>query len=161
MFAKRPLPTPNAPPRPGAELYDCCRPIPSYMGSMARKRFIALIIAGIFVALHLTAGQLLGRDRPDLAALVSWDEGTILTFAKTYHDGKVGPVFIGESRATLKGRLKAASLLEQDKLNLDNDESEWKFAIPAQSGGYSIYTVKFNRDQVASVRSFYSCLAGL
>jgi len=61
----------------------------------------------------------------------------------------------------LKDRLKAASLLDQDKPQLDNDDSERRFAIPAPTGGYSIYTVKFSRDQVASVQSFYSCLAGL
>lgn len=129
---------------------------------MARKGFLALTIAGIFVALHLTAGQLLGRDRPDLAALVSWDEGTILTFAKSYHDGKVGPVFVGESRQALKDRLLTTSLLDQqDTPQLFNAEAEWRFGIPAPSGGYAIYTVKFEGDRVASVQSFYSCLAGL
>lgn len=129
---------------------------------MARKGFLALTIAGIYVALHLTAGQLLGRDHPDLAALVSWDEGMILTFAKTYHDGKVGPVIVGESRSALKDRLLTTSLLEQqDKPQLFNTASEWRFGIPAPSGGYAIYTVKFEGERVNSVQSFYSCLAGL
>lgn len=121
------------------------------------------IIAGI--ALAAVAGcasrSWVGRSRPDLAALLSFEEGRPLTFARTYTAGKVGPFTIGENRSTTRECLSAFPLLDQDKGQLTGEASNWTVALPARSGGYNIYTLKFAGDHVVSVRAFYSMLAGL
>lgn len=102
-----------------------------------------------------------GRSRPDLAALLSFDDGTPLTFARTYAEGKVGPFTIGESRSATRERLSTFPLLDQDRGQLTGGASNWRIALPAKSGGYNIYTLKFAGGHVVSVRAFYSLFAGL
>ena len=102
----------------------------------------------------------LGRSRPDLAALLSFDDGP-LTFSRAYTSGEVGPFTIGESRSATRQRLASFPLLEQDKAQLSGKEGKWTVALPAQSGGYSIYTLIFEGERLATVKAFYSCLSGL
>lgn len=116
---------------------------------------ILVVVAGVW-ALRPS----LGRSRPDLAALVSFDDGP-LTFSWTYKEGEVGPFIIGESRSTTRQRLANLSLLEQDEAQLRGQEAKWRVALPAQSGGYSIYTLTFAGERLASVKAFYSLFAGL
>src|SRR4051794_25604428 len=72
-----------------------------------------------------------GRSRPDLAALVSFD-GEPLTFARTYSSGKVGPFTIGDSRKVTRQRLSALPLLDQDKAQLGGEAPTWRVALPAE-----------------------------
>ena len=102
----------------------------------------------------------LGRGRPDLAALVSFDDGP-LTFERTYSSGKVGPFTVGDSRSVTRQRLSTFPLLDQDRAQLSGNASAWSLALPAKSGGYNIYTVIFEGDRVTSVKAFYSAFAGL
>ncbi|QAY78488.1 hypothetical protein [Sphingosinicella sp. BN140058] len=102
----------------------------------------------------------LGRSRPDLAALLSFD-GHPLTFAHTYTDGQVGPFSIGETRASARKRLLALPLLDQDRPQLTGGAPVWSIALPARSGSYSVYNVTFRDERVASVEAFSSVFAGL
>jgi hypothetical protein len=102
----------------------------------------------------------LGRTRPDLAALISFDDGP-LTFSKTYSSGSVGPFAIGESRAAVARRISKLPFLDQDKQQLVGRSPTWRFALPLPSGGYAIYTLNFENDRIASAKSFYSVFAGL
>lgn len=102
-----------------------------------------------------------GRGRPDLAALLSFDDGRPLTFARTYAAGKVGPFTIGESRRAALERLSAYPLLDQDRSQLTGEAPIWTVALPAKSGGYNVYTLKFAGGYVVSVRASYSVFAGL
>ena len=119
--------------------------------------------ATIGTLIILTAGcalrQPLGRSRPDLAALLSLDHG--LTFERTYSSGRVGPFDIGIARSVTRQRLSGFPLLDQDKAQLTGNAPTWTVALPAKSGGYSIYTLKFEGERLASVNAFYSVFAGL
>jgi hypothetical protein len=128
----------------------------------SRKAQILAITAALVIALPFGMRQIFGRNRADLAAFFSIDDGTLWTFSRTYHDGRVGPFNIGESRQALKVRLLSPGLLDQeDKPQLFGTAPEWRFGLPARIGGYIIYTIKFDGDRVASVQSFYSAFAGL
>ena len=102
----------------------------------------------------------LGRSRPDLAALMSFD-GDPLTFERTYSSGKVGPFTIGDSRSVTRERLSTFPLDDQEKTQLSTKESTWRVGLPAKSGGYNIYTLHFQGDRIGSVEAFYSVFAGL
>lgn len=121
------------------------------------------LIAGIALAVvgGCASRSWVGRSRPDLAALLSFDDGTPLTFARTYAAGKVGPFTIGESLSATRARLSTFSLIDQDRGQLTGEASSWRVSLPAQSGGYNIYTLKFARGELVSVRAFYSVFAGL
>ena len=121
-----------------------------------------LVIIALLVA--VTAGCALrvplGRSRPDIAALMSFDDGP-LTFARTYDTGQVGPFTIGQSRGVLREHLLIGPLLAEDRVQLASDAPVWRVALPAKSGGYNIYTLNFMDDQLVSVEAFYSIFAGL
>jgi hypothetical protein len=121
------------------------------------------LIAGIALATvgGCASRPWIGRRRPDLAAILSFDDGIPLTFARTYTEGEVGPFTIGESRRATRERLATLPLLDQDRGQLTGEASSWSVALPAKSGGYSIYTLKFASGHVLSVRAFYSMFAGL
>lgn len=123
-------------------------------------RFGWAIIGGLVL---VTAGcvlrEPLGRNRPDLAALLSIDHG--LTFERTYSSGEVGPFSIGDSRSVTRQRLSAFPLLDQDKAQLSGKAATWTAALPAKSGGYNIYTLHFEGEQLVSVKAFYAVFAGL
>jgi hypothetical protein len=121
------------------------------------------LIAGVALAVvgGCASRPWVGRSRPDLAALLSFDDGHPLTFARTYTAGKVGPFTIGESRSAARERLSTFSLLDQDRGQLTGEGSSWRVALPAKSGGYNIYTLKFAGGHVVSVQAFYSVFAGL
>jgi hypothetical protein len=91
---------------------------------------------------------------------MSFDGGP-LTFAQTYSSGVVGPFAIGDSREGTLRRLSHLPLLAQDQPQLTGKAATWTFALPAKSGGYAIYTLRFERERVASVKAFYSAFAGL
>ena len=38
---------------------------------------------------------------------------------------------------------------------------DWRIALPAQSGGYVIYTVQFDDNHIVSIKTYYAVLAGL
>lgn len=102
----------------------------------------------------------MGRHRPDVAAFLSFDEGP-LTFSRAYSSGDVGPFTIGDSRSVTRARLSTFPLLDQDKAQLSSTAPTWTVALRARNGGYTIYTLSFEGDRIASVRAFYSLFAGL
>ena len=102
----------------------------------------------------------LGRSRPDLAALMSFDDGP-LTFARTYSTGQIGPFTIGESRNVVRKRLSGLPLLDQDKAQLAGNAPDWSVSLPAESGGYNLYTLNFRDDRISSVKALNSVFAGL
>jgi hypothetical protein len=101
----------------------------------------------------------LGRGRPDLAALMSFD-GAPLTFDRTYTSGKVGPFTIGDSRRDTMERIAGSRPSDKD-MELHGKPAAWSVALPAQSGGYNIYTLHFEGERLSSVKAFYSVFAGL
>ena len=121
------------------------------------------LIAGIGLAVvgGCASRPWVGRSRPDLAALLSFDDGHPLTFARTYTAGKVGPFTIGESRGAARERLSSLPLLDQDRGQFSREASSWRVSLPAKCGGYNTYTLRFAGDRVVSIRAFYSVIAGL
>ncbi len=102
----------------------------------------------------------LGRSRPDLAAFLSFDDGP-LTFSRTYSSGRVGPFNVEDSRSLTRQRLSGFPLLEQDEAQLSGTDAVWRISLPARSGGYTIYTLTFQGERIATVNAFYSIFAGL
>ena len=102
----------------------------------------------------------LGRTRPDLAALISFDDG-LFGFAETYTAGRVGPFRVRDTRSTTVERLRSFSLHEQDEDQLQTNNAVGRLALPAKSGGWAIYTLRFKDDRIASVKAYYSIFAGL
>jgi hypothetical protein len=125
-----------------------------------RGRNLIIIAVLVVVATGCALRPSVGRTRPDLAAAVSFDDGP-LTFSRTYNSGEVGPFTVGESRSRTRRRLASFRLLEQDQAQLNGGDARWTVALPAQSGGYSIYTLTFEGERLTSVKAFYSLLAGL
>jgi hypothetical protein len=123
------------------------------------KLIWATMTLGFVVAVVLVRGPL-GRTRPDLMALVSFDGGP-LTFSRTYRSGNVGPFRVGDTRAETVNRLLTQHVLAQDMPQLQTERAEWALSLPAVSGGYVTYTITFSADRVTSVRAFYSHLSGL
>ena len=120
----------------------------------------ALIGTLLAVAVGCASRPSLGRSRPDLAALLSFDGGP-LTFERTYFSGSVGPFTVGESRGVTRRRLSSFQLDDQDKAQLNGNGPTWRVALPSKSGGYNIYTLNFKAERLASVKAFYSAFAGL
>jgi hypothetical protein len=120
----------------------------------------ALIGTLVVVTAGCALRPTLGRSRPDLAALLSFDRGWG-TFERTYSSGKVGPFNVGDSRSVARERLSTFPLVDEDKPQLSGRKSNWRVALPARSGGYNIYTVDFEGERIASVKAFYSVFAGL
>ena len=125
-----------------------------------RVRHWTIVVILVVIAAGWALRPSLGRSRPDLAALVSFDDGP-LTFSRTYTEGEVGPFTIGDSRSATRQRLASFQLLEQDTPQLSGKEARWRVALRAQSGGYSIYTLTFQGERLTTVKAFYSLLAGL
>ena len=115
---------------------------------------LAAVVAGVAIRPHL------GRTRPDLAALLSSDDG-LFGFAETYTSGQVGPFNIGDTRSQTVARLENVRLLNQDQAQLRTNSSSWRIAVPAKSGGWAIYTLRFQDERVTSVKAYYSLFAGL
>lgn len=126
---------------------------------MRRSKW-AIICILLLVAAGCASRPIVGRSRPDLAALLSFDDGP-LTFQRTYSSGQVGPFIIGESRSIILQRLSTVALLDQDKAQLSGRAPTWTVALSAESGGYSIYTLHFERERIVSVTAFYSVFQGL
>src|SRR4051794_8287994 len=120
----------------------------------------ALIGTLLAIAAGCALRPSLGRSRPDLAALLSFDGGP-LTFERTYSSGNVGPFTIGENRSVTRRRLSNFPLLDQDKAQLNGNGGAWRAALPSKSGGYTIYTLTFKAERLATVKAFYSVFAGL
>lgn len=124
------------------------------------RRIKCAILGFVVVVLVACASRSsLGRNRPDLAALMSFDRAP-LTFERTYSSGDVGPFTIGESRSVTMQHLSGYVPSVRD-MELHGKPATWKVALPATSGGYSIYTLHFEGDRLTSVKAFYSVFAGL
>lgn len=108
--------------------------------------FFAIVL--VLVAAHFGVRSAFGRDRADLAALVSFDDG-LGTYQRTFRDGAVGPFLVGQSRNAARNQLKATGLFDLDGRQVTKPSGDWRLALPAQSGGYIIYTVRFDADRVA------------
>lgn len=119
--------------------------------------FVILII---LLALALAVRTALGRDRPDLAAWASVDDG-LWSFTKSYETGSVGPFVIGESREQTAEKLGDYRLFDQDRDQLTQDVSQWRISLPAKSGGYITYTIEFDRGRIIKISPYYSVFAGL
>ncbi len=115
---------------------------------------VGMIVGAIAVRAHY------GRHRPDIAARVSFDDGP-LAFAKTYHDGTVGPFRIGASRVATTHELERMALLEQDLAQLREAKPTWRISLPAKDGGYATDTLAFEDERIVSVKAYYSHFAGL
>ena len=125
-----------------------------------RTKLIVLSVLVTAIVAGCATRHSLGRTRPDLAALLSFDDG-LFGFAETYTTGTAGPFSVGDTRAETVGRLGNVRLLEDDQAELQEKSPSWRLAIPAKSGGYAIYTLTFENERVASVRAYYSVFAGL
>ena len=68
---------------------------------------------------------------------------------------------MGDTRTATIERLQGVRLLPDDQAQLQQKSPSWRLAIPAEGGGYAIYTLRFENEQVASVRAYYSVFAGL
>ena len=126
------------------------------------RRVIKFLVGGVLIAAAAACAvrPTLGRTRPDLAALISFDDG-LFGFAETYTAGRVGPFRVGDTRSTTVDQLRRFSLLEQDQAQLRTNSAVWRLALPAKSGGWAIYTLRFDDEQIASVKAYYSVFAGL
>lgn len=126
------------------------------------KRVIKFLVVGMLIAVAVAYAvrPTLGRTRPDLAALISFDDG-LFGFAETYSAGRVGPFTVGDTRSTTVERLRRISLLEQDQAQLRTKSAVWRLALPAKSGGWAIYTLRFDDERIVSVKAYYSVFAGL
>jgi hypothetical protein len=126
------------------------------------KRFCIGLVATFLVlaTLHFGIRSVFGRNRPDLAAWVSFDDG-LWAYKHTFRDGVVGPFRIGQSRDEAGMRLQSLNLLDEDRGQVAKSSGDWRVAIPAESGGYSVYMVHFDAEHVASVTAYYYVLADL
>lgn len=125
------------------------------------RRIAIILCAGCLVIVaHLGARTVWGRDRADLAAWFSADDGPF-AFSKQYNAGKVGPFVVGEGRSALRERLRPLPLHPTDREQLEGTNTAWRVSLPAVSGGYITYTVRFANDHVSSITPYYSAFAGL
>lgn len=125
-----------------------------------RRIAIVLCAACLVIVAHVGARTFWGRDRADLAAWVSADDG-LLAFSKQYETGRVGPFVVGERRSALRERLRVISLLSTDREQVEGPNTDWRISLPAATGGFITYTVHFSNDQVASITPYYSAFSGL
>lgn len=125
-------------------------------------RWLPIVLFAVCLAAvaHIGARASLGRDRADLAAWFSADDG-LFAFSKQYNTGSAGPFFVGEGRSQLRELLPTFPLLPDDRKQLEAANSAWRVSLPAPSGGYITYTVHFTNDQVASITPYYCVFAGL
>ena len=124
---------------------------------------IKAVLVGVLVAVlttHFGIRSAFGRHRPDLTAWVSFDDG-LWAYQHTFRDGSVGPLTVGQSRSSARKKLENLHLFDHDRRQIAKPAGDWRIASPAGSGGYVIYTVQFDADRVASVKSYYSVFAGL
>lgn len=124
---------------------------------MRRTKWTVLVLIVVALAAGLSRSTI-GRNRPDLAALVSFD-GAPLTFEKTYRSGSVGPFTIGESRVATMQHLSKSVPTKRD-MELHGKPATWTVILPAPSGGHGLYTLHFQDDRLTSVKTFYSAFAG-
>ena len=125
-----------------------------------RHAAVFLAIPAILFITHFCVRAAFDRERPDLAAWVSFDDG-LWSFEKTFEDGPVGPFLVGQSREEARTRLESVVLFDDDRTQLGRKSGDWRIALPAKSGGYVIYTVRFDDNQIASIKTYYAVLAGL
>ena len=127
------------------------------MSKVLKLLLVSVLIAAVVA---YSARPTLGRTRPDLAALISFDDG-LFGFAETYTAGQVGPFDVGDTRSETVERLRSFSLLEEDQAQLRTNSAVWRLALPAKSGGWAIYTLSFDDERITSVKAYYSLFAGL
>lgn len=125
-----------------------------------RHAAVFLVIPAILFIAHFCIRAAFDRERPDLAAWVSFDDG-LWSFEKTFEDGAVGPFEVGQSREEARTRLEGVDLFDEDRTQVGSKSGDWRIALPAQSGGYVIYTVRFDDNQIASIKTYYAVLVGL
>ena len=125
-----------------------------------RTGIISAAVLLALVAGHLGVRSAYGRDRPDLAAWMSFDDG-LWAYQYTFRNGAVGPFIVGQSRNDARKQLEGEYLFDHDRQQVAEASGDWRIALPAQSGGYVIYTVQFKDDQIASIKPYYSVFAGL
>ena len=128
------------------------------MSMQTKAIFVGVLVA--VVTTHFGIRSAFGRDRPDLAAWVSFDDG-LWAYQQTFCDGSVGPLTVGQSRSSARKKLENLRFFDQDRRQIAELAGDWRIASPAGSGGYVIYTVQFDADRVASIKSYYSVFAGL
>ena len=125
------------------------------------RRFSILLVVVCFVVLaQAGACAIWGRDRDDLAAWVSADDG-LFAFSKPYNTGKVSPFAVGEERGHLRERLRLLPLLPSERKQIETTDPTWRISRPALSGGYITYTTRFANGHVATIAPYYSVFAGL
>ena len=127
---------------------------------MKRGAMLAVIVLVVATVAGCASRYSLGRSRPDLAALVSADDG-LFGFAQTYTTGTVGPFQIGDTRSATVGRLRGIRLFPHDQAQVQTNSPSWRLSIPAKSGGYAVYTLRFENERVVSARAYYSVFSGL
>ena len=130
------------------------------LSEVSRKLIIVGTALTVSVVAHFGVRAIYGRDRPDLAAWVSWDDG-LWSYEKEYASGAVGPFAIGESRDSARAKLSTTKLFENDVAEIDKPSGNWRIALPAKGGGYVIHTVEFADERVSSVKVYYAVFAGL
>ena len=123
-------------------------------------KIATIVVLSVVTVAGCASRHSLGRSRPDLAALISVDDG-LFGFAETYTTGSVGPFKIGDTRAGTIGRLERIRLFPDDRAQLQQNSPSWRLSIPARSGGHSVYTLRFANERIVSVRAYYSVFAGL
>lgn len=128
---------------------------------MKRRAMLAVVIVLVIATVAGCASRYsVGRSRPDLAAWVSADDG-LFGFAQTYTTGTVGPFQVGETRSATIDRLRGLRLFPDDQAQIQADSPSWRLSIPAKSGGYATYTLRFENERIVSARAYYSIFAGL
>jgi hypothetical protein len=126
------------------------------------RRGIKFLAIGVLItaAAACAARPSLGRNRPDLAALISFDDG-LFGFRKTYAAGRVGPFEIGDTRSTTAERIRSFQLGEDQQTEMQAGSPEWRLSLPTQRGGWAVYTLRFENERITSVTAYYHVFAGL
>ena len=125
-----------------------------------RSVAVFFMIPAILFFAHFGVRAAFDRTRPDIAAWVSFDDG-LWSFEKTFEYGPVGPFEVGQSREDARRQLENVNLFENDRSQIGSETGDWRIALPAQGGGYGIYTVQFDGNHIASIKTYYAVLAGL
>lgn len=102
---------------------------------------------------------ILGRDRAD--CFLGFADDGLFAFSKQYRTGSVGLFIVGKKRSQLRERLWTFPLLPDDRKHLEAANTAWRVSLPAPSGGYITYTVRFANDQAAGIAAYYFVFAGL
>ncbi|AKH42547.1 hypothetical protein FHS61_000317 [Altererythrobacter atlanticus] len=119
--------------------------------------FAAATVCFLAVAFTFTTGMRsgMGRERPDVAAWFSADEG-LWGFTETYTSGPAGPFEVGESRDAVRAKIAG---FHPDPAALDDGSDRWNVSVPAESGGSITYAISFANDQVTALEPHYSVFA--